>query len=77
MTETGAAINVLAFPGGPSVDDLRSVGVRRVSVGSWLSTAATAVVVDLAQRLAEGAGLPADLPTPPSGLLDRAWSSRT
>lgn len=74
VRETGAAVNVLAFPGGPSVDELRSAGVRRVSVGSWFSTAATAVVADLAQGLFDGGGLPSDLPTPPDGLLERAWS---
>ncbi|WP_052460815.1 isocitrate lyase/PEP mutase family protein [Microbacterium gorillae] len=69
----GGPVNVLAFPGGPSVDELRDVGVRRVSVGSWFSTAATAVVADLARTLLRGGGVPDDLPRPPADLIERAW----
>ncbi|GAA5105143.1 isocitrate lyase/phosphoenolpyruvate mutase family protein [Alloalcanivorax gelatiniphagus] len=69
-------INVLAWPGGPSVDELAGVGVRRVSVGSWFSTAASAAVVGLARTLADGGGLPEDLAGPPADLVERAWRRR-
>lgn len=36
----GAPVNVLAFPNGPSVAELESVGVRRVSTGGALAWAA-------------------------------------
>lgn len=36
----GAPVNVLAFPNGPSVPELESAGVRRVSTGSALAWAA-------------------------------------
>jgi 2-methylisocitrate lyase-like PEP mutase family enzyme len=71
-----SGVNVLAWPGGPTVDELAEAGVRRISVGSWLSNAASAAVVDLAAGLAGGGGLPADLPGPPDDLVDRAWRGR-
>jgi 2-methylisocitrate lyase-like PEP mutase family enzyme len=33
-------LNVLAFPGAPTVAELESVGVRRVSTGAWLASVA-------------------------------------
>ena len=36
----GAPVNMLAFPGAPTVAELSSVGVRRVSTGGWLASAA-------------------------------------
>lgn len=36
----GVPVNVLAFRGAPSVAELESVGVRRVSTGGWLASAA-------------------------------------
>ena len=72
----GTGVNVLAWPGGPTVDQLVGVGVRRVSVGSWLSAAASATVVSLAGVLAGGGGLPDDLAGPPPELVERAWRPR-
>jgi 2-methylisocitrate lyase-like PEP mutase family enzyme len=40
VKETGCPINVLALPGGPSIGELASVGVRRVSTGGALARAA-------------------------------------
>lgn len=39
VSATEAPVNVLAFAEGPSVDELASVGVRRVSTGGFLSRA--------------------------------------
>ena len=49
----GVPVNVLALPGGPSVAELGSVGVRRVSIGGLLARAAYGA---LAGRCARAAG---------------------
>ena len=50
-----APVNVLAIPEGPSIGELASVGVRRVSVGSLLAGAAYGALVGGARELlAEG-----------------------
>jgi 2-methylisocitrate lyase-like PEP mutase family enzyme len=48
----GIPVNVLAIPGGPSVPELASVGVRRVSTGSLLASAAYGALVTGARELA-------------------------
>jgi 2-methylisocitrate lyase-like PEP mutase family enzyme len=50
----GLPVNVLARPGGPSVAELASVGVRRVSVGGAFAFAALGAVVEAARELREG-----------------------
>ena len=50
----GAPVNVLALPGGPSIPDLAAAGVRRVSTGSLLASAAYGALVAGAQELREG-----------------------
>ncbi len=47
----GAPVNVLALPGGPTITELASVGVRRVSVGSLLAGAAYGALVAGAREL--------------------------
>ena len=47
----GAPVNVLALPGGPTLEELASVGVRRVSTGSLLAGAAYAALVAGAREL--------------------------
>lgn len=44
-------VNAMAGPGGPTVDQLREVGVRRVSVGTGIAQAAYTVVRDAAREL--------------------------
>jgi 2-methylisocitrate lyase-like PEP mutase family enzyme len=46
-------VNVLALPGAPSVDELASVGVRRVSVGSGFAYAALGALVEAGRELQE------------------------
>ncbi len=64
----GSPVNVLALPSGPRIDELASVGVRRVSTGSQLAGAAYGACVTGARELLEAgtsgyaeAGLPRDL----------------
>jgi len=52
VEEVGAPVNVLAVPAGPSVPELASVGVRRVSTGSLLASAAYGALVTGARELA-------------------------
>ncbi|MCE9622663.1 MAG: isocitrate lyase/phosphoenolpyruvate mutase family protein [Actinomycetia bacterium] len=60
VTTVGVPVNVLLWPGGPTVAQLASVGVRRVSVGGTLARIAHGAVVQAAQQLlAEGAIDPA------------------
>ena len=59
IAAVGAAVeiplNVLVLPGGPTVAELASVGVRRVSLGSLLAGAAYGALVEAADALrAEG-----------------------
>ena len=47
----GVPVNVLALPSGPTIAELESVGVRRVSVGSLLASAAYGALVAGAREL--------------------------
>lgn len=53
VDEVGLPVNVLALPGGPAVGELEAVGVRRVSVGSALTSAAYGALVAGARELLE------------------------
>lgn len=67
VDEVGIPVNVLALPGGPAISELARVGVRRVSTGSLLTSAAYGALVAGARELREegtsryaSAGLPRD-----------------
>jgi 2-methylisocitrate lyase-like PEP mutase family enzyme len=47
----GAPVNALALPKGPTTAELASVGVRRVSTGSWLAATAYGAMLTAAQEL--------------------------
>ena len=47
----GAPVNVLALPGGPTVGELEAAGVRRVSTGGLLASAAYGALVAAAREL--------------------------
>lgn len=47
----GIPVNVLALPGGPSLQELESIGVRRVSTGSLLAGAAYGALLAGAREL--------------------------
>lgn len=73
VTATAVPVNVLLWPGGPTVGQLASVGVRRVSVGGTLARIAHGAVVQAAQQLlAEGAIDPALMVD--GALLHRAFT---
>lgn len=52
VDEVGVPVNVLAIPAGPSIPELASVGVRRVSTGSLLASGAYGALVAGARELA-------------------------
>jgi 2-methylisocitrate lyase-like PEP mutase family enzyme len=51
VVSLGVPVNVLARPTAPSLSELESAGVRRVSTGSLLTAAAYGALVDAAQEL--------------------------
>jgi 2-methylisocitrate lyase-like PEP mutase family enzyme len=51
VAEVGVPVNVLALPNGPSVSELRSVGVRRVSTGGALARSAYGALLAGAEEL--------------------------
>jgi 2-methylisocitrate lyase-like PEP mutase family enzyme len=53
VREVDAPVNVLARPQGPSIGELRSVGVRRVSTGGALAKAVYGSLVTAARELRE------------------------
>lgn len=57
VAETGAPVNVLALPEGPTVAELIVLGVRRVSTGGGLAWIAYGAAVDAARHLARGRGI--------------------
>ncbi len=69
-------LNVLVLPGGPTVAELASVGVRRVSTGSLLAGRAYGALVEAAATLlADGTAPPADSHVPRE-TLRAAFDSR-
>lgn len=75
VDEVGAPLNVLLLPGGPSVTELGVLGVRRVSVGSSISSAAYATVVEVGRRLADD-GVVDGRPRSDRAVIERAFGSR-
>jgi 2-methylisocitrate lyase-like PEP mutase family enzyme len=59
VEEVGCPLNVLALPGTPTVPELASVGVARVSVGSLLAWAAYGALATAARELLGSAPRPA------------------
>lgn len=51
VRESGAPVNVLAMPGGPTISELFDLGVRRISAGSALHNAAYGTLRTAAERL--------------------------
>jgi len=51
VTAVGVPVNVLGLPSGPTIAELASAGVRRVSTGSLLATAAYAALMAGAREL--------------------------
>jgi 2-methylisocitrate lyase-like PEP mutase family enzyme len=53
VAEVGRPVNVLAFPGAPTVGELAAAGVKRISVGGAFAFAAVEAVVEAARELRE------------------------
>jgi 2-methylisocitrate lyase-like PEP mutase family enzyme len=53
VAEVDAPVNVLALPGAPTVAELGSLGVKRISVGGAFAYAALGAAVEAAQELQE------------------------
>jgi 2-methylisocitrate lyase-like PEP mutase family enzyme len=70
-----APVNVLALPSGPSISELASAGVRRVSTGGSLAGAAYGALVAGARELLD-AGTSAYAATVPRDALREALGSR-
>lgn len=51
VSETGAPVNVLAHPFGPTIEELGALGVRRVSTGSALFNAARRTLREAAREM--------------------------
>jgi 2-methylisocitrate lyase-like PEP mutase family enzyme len=67
-------VNVLLLPGGPTVSDLASVGVRRVSVGGALARIAHGAVAEAASALLATGQFGVGAPFLDSGLVRRAFA---
>jgi 2-methylisocitrate lyase-like PEP mutase family enzyme len=70
---TQSPVNVLVRPGGPTRDELASVGVRRLSVGGSLAMVAYGALVGAAERLLATGQLAADEPFLGRELATRAF----
>jgi len=53
VAEVGRPVNVLTYPGAPSVDELAAAGVKRISVGGAFAFAALGAVAEAARELRE------------------------
>jgi 2-methylisocitrate lyase-like PEP mutase family enzyme len=72
VTETAAPVNVLALDGGPTVGQLAELGVRRVSTGSGLASAAYGALIRGAQELLDTGTYSYLAGSMPYGLRQRA-----
>lgn len=77
VTEVGLPVNVLALPDGPTVAQLASVGVRRVSTGGALAWAAYgAMVAGARELLDEGTSTYATTRRMPGAIRAAAFAER-
>ncbi len=74
VREVEIPVNVLVLPGGPTVSELEAVGVRRISTGSLLASAAYGALVEEAQRLLTDGAAPAASDLVSREALDAAFA---
>jgi len=72
----GAPVNILLLPGGPTVSQLADLGVRRISLGSWLATIAQGAVAAAATTLLETGGFDPAAPFLANDLQAKAFMPR-
>lgn len=70
VAAVGIPVNVLVLPGGPTVAELASVGVRRVSTGALLAGAAYGALVAGARELLDDGIAPTSVSVPRDMLRD-------
>jgi 2-methylisocitrate lyase-like PEP mutase family enzyme len=75
VDEVGGPVNVLLMPGGPSRDELATVGVRRLSVGGTLARAAYGAVYETAQALIDTGALPSGTAYLPRDVAQAAFTA--
>ena len=75
VDESGAPVNILLLPGGPTVAQLTDLGVRRISLGSGLSNIAFGAFAKAAKRLLEEGVLGTDEPFLTRDLSKKAFRS--
>ncbi len=73
VVETGTAVNCILFPGGLSVPEMAEAGVRRVSLGSGLSSTAYGAFVQGARHVLDHGVPDPGLPSLPHGDAARAF----
>jgi 2-methylisocitrate lyase-like PEP mutase family enzyme len=73
VEETASPVNVLLLPGGPTVQELSAVGVRRLSVGGALARIAYGAAMAAATTLLDEGSLDEDAPFLSRDLADRAF----
>jgi 2-methylisocitrate lyase-like PEP mutase family enzyme len=76
VAETGAPVNVLLRPGGPTVAELAALGVRRLSVGGALASIAYGSMYRAAQLLRDDGVLDTGGATLSSDVVGRAFGER-
>jgi 2-methylisocitrate lyase-like PEP mutase family enzyme len=76
VDEVGIPVNVLALAGGPSVAELASVGVRRVSTGGALARAAYAALTVGAQELLDAGTSEYQRAGAPTTTFEKAFGRR-
>ncbi len=72
----GLPVNVLLMPGGPTVQQLADLGVRRVSVGGSLASIAQGAVAQITRDLLAGGNYAPDTSFLPKALRDEAFAPR-
>jgi 2-methylisocitrate lyase-like PEP mutase family enzyme len=71
VDEVGLPVNALLLPGGPTVAQLSSIGIRRVSLGSYFANVANAAVIHAATELIDYGDL--DSPSLDRAVVQRAF----
>jgi 2-methylisocitrate lyase-like PEP mutase family enzyme len=75
VDQVGGPVNVLLLPGGPSLDELAAVGVRRLSVGSALARVAYGAMYGAARDLLDSGGLSTGGPYLDRGIASSAFKA--
>jgi 2-methylisocitrate lyase-like PEP mutase family enzyme len=75
VVAVGLPVNVLLLPGGPTIAELGAVGVRRVSLGSFLARIAMGAFAEASQSLLDIGHLPSAAVMLPHPLAAKAFQN--